>query len=389
MSDVQPAGNILTYNKNDYMFPLSHRQWFICQLFLAKLYQKNTTNLQLIKDVYSTCISQSSPLCTSFASPADFRMKLRRVFGKWSHDVLGSRNNIDSGLTNARAQQLHSTEGLSDKLYCFFSTVHRTFFEHNRRQASGSRRKPICKDFPARVLAQLKGDPNSKRREDFVSRWNKIGKKIRDGSKMIIPPLVVERAGIQITTKVYSTLSSVRDILYHSSFVDDYQIVSWSEKLIDDIMEDNEEIHTLEQWLCTEYIKGKTHSLPLIYAVYNLSYTVSSTTEITKFTKEAKAKATQATRQLIRSTINLRMKQVLRADKSLSCGKHEQTFRAVIAVLGGTERKQQEIEIKEKNKKVKKKVKNKKVESDTKKGGTTSSSSSSSSKRKRSSKKGR
>ena len=175
-------------------------------------------------------------------------------------------------------------------------------------------------------------------------------------------------------------------ILYHSSFVDDYQIVSWSEKLIKNaIMEDNEEIHTLEQWLCTEYIKGKTHSLPLIYAVYNLSYTVPSTTEITKFTKEAKAKATQATRQLIRSTINLRMKQVLRADKSLSCGKHEQTFRAVIAVLGGTERKQQEIEIKEKNKKVKKKVKNKKVESDTKKGGT-SSSSSSSSKRKRSSK---
>ena len=68
-------------------------------------------------------------------------------------------------------------------------------------------------------------------------------------------------------------------ILYHSSFVDDYQIVSWSEKLIDDIMEDNEEIHTLEQWLCTEYIKGKTHSLPLIYMqLYNSSHTVTSTT---------------------------------------------------------------------------------------------------------------
>jgi hypothetical protein len=61
-------------------------------------------------------------------------------------------------------------------------------------------------------------------------------------------------------------------ILYHSSFVDDYQIVSWSEKLIKNaIMEDNEEIHTLEQWLCTEYIKGKTHSLPLLYIC---SYTI-------------------------------------------------------------------------------------------------------------------
>ena len=40
------------------------------------------------------------------------------------------------------------------------------------------------------------------------------------------------------------------------------------------------------------------------------------------------------------------MKQVLRADKSLSCGKHEQTFRAVIAVLGGSERNKQETNIK-------------------------------------------
>ena len=49
----------------------------------------------------------------------------------------------------------------------------------------------------------------------------------------------------------------------------------------------------------------------------------------------AKKIAMQATRQLIRSTINLRMKQVLRADSSLSCGKHEKTFRTVVAVLQG------------------------------------------------------
>jgi len=55
---------------------------------------------------------------------ADFRMKLRRVFARWSHDVLGARQinstTSTSSMANTAAQQLQFTHGISDKLYCFF-----------------------------------------------------------------------------------------------------------------------------------------------------------------------------------------------------------------------------------------------------------------------------
>ena len=119
-----PAGNTLTYDENAYIFPLSHKQWYICQCYLATLYKQNTTNLELIKDVYSTSIPKTHKTLVNFQNQADFRMKLRRVFARWSHDVLGARQinstTSTSSMANTAAQQLQFTHGISDKLYCFF-----------------------------------------------------------------------------------------------------------------------------------------------------------------------------------------------------------------------------------------------------------------------------
>ena len=324
----------------------------MCQLYLATLYKQNTSNLQLIKDVYLIMIPENHANLKEFQSQADFKMKLRRVFARWAHGVLGARKNTNTSTAMAAANtearvQLHATGGISDKLYCFFSSVHRTFFHHNSRQPSGKRRRPICAGFPDSVIKALKGDDNQARRLDLVARWNAIGKKIRDATAVLIPSVLVEQAGLQITTKVYCALSSVSDILHHSSFEDDQQIESWSGALIDDVMKDNAEIGELEQWLFQEVKEDKMAKLPLVSSVS--SSTSSSSVDavdvarqqkiVARIEKESQEKATQATRQLIRSTINLRMKQVLRADKLLSCGNHEQTFRAVIAVLGGSQMK--------------------------------------------------
>ena len=323
----------------------------MCQLYLATLYKQNTSNLQLIKDVYLIMIPENHANLKEFQSQADFKMKLRRVFARWAHDVLGARKSTNTSTATAAANtdariQLHATGGISDKLYCFFSSVHRTFFHHNSRQPSGNRRRPICAGFPDSVIKALKGDDNQARRLDLVVRWNAIGKKIRNAAAVLIPSLLVERAGLQITTKVYCALSSVSDILHHSSFEDDQQIESWSAALIDDVMKDNAEIDALEKWLFQEVKEDKMAKLP---SVSSTSSTSSSSVDavdvarqqkiVARIEKESQEKATQATRQLIRSTINLRMKQVLRADKLLSCGNHEQTFRAVIAVLGGSQMK--------------------------------------------------
>jgi hypothetical protein len=56
-----------------------------------------------------------------------------------------------------------------------------------------------------------------------------------------------------------------------------------------------------------------------------------------KIQSEKIQRGTQATRQLITSTINLRMKQILNADPDLSTAGKEQSFRATIAILGGSD----------------------------------------------------
>ena len=390
------TGLQLTYNEDNYSFPLNHRQWYICQLYLAILYRKNTSNLQLIKDVFSQTIPEQHSIVQYFQSTSDFRMKLRRVFSRWSHEVLGARSTFTtsttSSSTNAAAQELQLTHGRSDKLYCFFSSVHRCFFHHNSHQASGSRRKPICAGFEF-LHEKLKGEVTSIRRTDFVNQWNAIGKKIRDRAAMVIPPLVVENAGIQITTKIYVALSDLRDILHRCSFEDDQQIVSWSDSLIDETMKDNQEIKDLNEWLFEEVEKNllsNVQSDSSLSSSLSSSACESSDKESTdkekllrmKIKINAKKIAMQATRQLIRSTINLRMKQVLRADSSLSCGKHEKTFRTVVAVLQGTDRNKKEKAMKlvaKKQKSEKKKSSNNKRKRGSNSSNSSSSSSSSSS----------
>ena len=281
--------------------------------------------------------------------------------------------------------ELQATEGINDKLYCFGSAIQRALFEHQSRSKNkGRRRKPIISGIPDSVRQQFKGNneiqnsaPQQTRRKEQVRKWNVIGKKIRLPDAMVILPRVLEEAAISITSVVYFAITKKEDILnYKSKEQSDEE--NWADKFIDCIMKEDY-IIPLQTWLKDKIEEDYLNKVITTSPPPSSSSFSSSSSTFTVPTKQisfqnivdakaaAENKAIQTTCQLIRSTINLRMKQVLKADPDMRCNK-EQTFRATIAVLGGCDGYGKTDLIKdEKKKKTKTKKKKQQTKSSAKK----------------------
>jgi hypothetical protein len=208
---------------------------------------------------------------------------------------------------------------LFSTLYCFCTAVQRTFFDHHSRCPTGLRRKPICGGFDyKRVLDVLSGEDNP-RRDEWIRRWNAIkGElgKIRDRLRIKVPPQIVEDSAAAITKVIYSRIISLQDILWLKT--EEVDGTPWADTMIGELMV-LEEVKSLVCWL-ENLLKEAEEA--------------EEKQEDESDVERRRRLCEKATRQLIRSTLHLRMKMIIKADQTLAKNRTKKTFRDTLAVLG-------------------------------------------------------
>jgi hypothetical protein len=322
-SSSSVTGHQLVYDQKNFIFPLSQQQFSHCVILVSQIYLRYDSFGPLLRDVYDFVPKNH----IGYRSTADMKLKLRRVFHYWTHNVL--RKEIGNHTNNS------PTFTQTNQYYCSSSILFTLFFVHKNRSIKGTRRRALCGGMPDSVKAEIRGFPSNVDtvivawRKKWLDAWEKIKSHrnvFRDRNKACVPPPWIERMCNKVTSFVYCSIRSLGDLLIHiqGKLVDTDSCI-WKTEMINKLML-IEEVKTFKQWLINQML--------LTTATYRIDPELDRTTpQPTPTKEEATQRATKATRQFMMSSINLRTKQILLSDPMLSQSKSMQTFRAEIATL--------------------------------------------------------
>ena len=389
---------MLHYNKDDFPFPVSKAQWHHCIEIITQIYLIHQSFLPMIKHVYSLHITERE-WERGYHDHHDFSMKLRRVFYWWSHHTQASRQqtspvaapsfaNFDVGWTDRFYCFCTAVRRV------FFEHGYRAGSGNRRRPMCAGFSKKLLDalfgpDDDRRTEWFEKFNAIHSRRMQFIDKKRGVMPPEHvEAAALIITGVIywriktvtdmLELKAVQDETGKRWTDAMIDDIMKEVQVV---QLERWLQQNGEDAADstsNNESPHVeasagRREWsyytqkhgkeklvvedeveenggaqplLCTKVVESsfdeRIGEKVMVHKGASCLSNILTTpvvplclTQEEQKKRENNRRGTRATRQLIRSTINLRMKQVLKADPDLSTQKRIQSFRATIAVLGG------------------------------------------------------
>ena len=293
---VRVAIGTYRYNKSDFALKISEGQWHQLVRIIDYLYHKSKASAEHTNAVmkypchlyWNDAAAPETLTRTRYVNANDMKNKLVTVYRWWGHEVHRMKSEFRERMSHKDANAMAADATLltcdPDIFYNFCSACRSAFLGRKGRRC-------IHPGLSGSIKKELRGEENRERREIWVKTWESLrSEKFHDPNKVLVPSVRFEKVARLSGTYIYQRIKSVGDICcLHNTLSED-----WIRSLIRGVMK----------------VNG-----------VNLVELLSSEDNDEEFDAE------KASNQVLRSMIQYRSKQIIRA----SPRSFDTTFRAALA----------------------------------------------------------